>query len=201
LKNRSPIAASVAALNLAAVRRTTLWALALVCAVAVAWIVTPGGPSFARLPGGGGLMTPWIYTNLNGQAVASSQFTNKVLVLNYWATFCPPCLDEIPALKSFYKDYHSRGVELIGIAMDEEGARLVAPFVKAHDINYPIVLGIQDIAPPMFPQPIPRALIVDRQGRIAARYAGALTREELDKVVAPLLEGSAGASNAPTATQ
>ncbi len=144
-------------------------------------------PKFARLPGAGGLMAPWSYTNLDGKTLSSLQYSNRVVILNYWATFCPPCLEEIPALKTFYKDYRSRGVEIIGIDMDDEGARVAAPFAKTHDINYPVVLGVQDLVPPLFSRPLPASIIVDRQGRVAARYVGALSREELEKVVQPLL--------------
>ena len=169
-------------------KRAIDWGLPMIAAALLAWALMPHGPDFVRLPTGGGMLNPWSYTNLQGRTVASSEFTNQVLIINYWATFCPPCLAEIPHFNAFYEKYHKSGLEIIGIANDQEGSKIVEPFVKRHEIKYPVVLYDFPSMPPFGGQiPLPTTLIVNRAGKIVARYVGALSEEELEKTVAPLL--------------
>ncbi|HTI73288.1 MAG TPA: TlpA disulfide reductase family protein [Candidatus Limnocylindria bacterium] len=173
-------------------KRALEWGIPLTIAVLFGWLILPRGPQFARLPVGSTTLGPWVYTNLQGQAIRSSDFTNQVVLINYWATFCPPCKAEIPAFNAIYEKYHSRGLEIIGIATDPEGAELVAPFSKRYEIKYPVVLYD---APPLPPIgggiPLPTTLITDRNGKVVARYVGALSEEELEKALAPLLAAEA----------
>src|SRR5262245_27852736 len=79
---------------------------------------------------------------LAGRKVKLSDFRGKVVVLNFWATYCGPCRVEMPWLVDLYKQYRSRGLEVVGVSMDDEGAqKQVADFVREIGVPYPILLG------------------------------------------------------------
>jgi thiol-disulfide isomerase/thioredoxin len=174
-----------------AMKRVIDWGLPLLVVLALAYAFLPRDPQFARLPASGAPLSPWTYTNLHGQAVRSSDFTNQVMVINYWATWCPPCRAEIPHFNAFYEKYHRSGLEIIGIAVDQEGAAAVGPFVAHNDLKYPVVLyDFNPVALLGAQFPLPTTLIVNRSGKVVARYVGALSEKELEKTVAPLLADS-----------
>lgn len=126
----------------------------------------------------------------DGKPVALADFKGKLLVLNFWATWCPPCRKEIPELVEIHNRYGARGVALVGVAV-EEMAR-VPEFVKANDINYRIVVGrdkgiwlLQTLGNKA--AGLPYTVVLDRNGRIVFTKRGALTRERLEQVLEPLL--------------
>ena len=82
----------------------------------------------------------WQLQSLEGKPVQLADFKGKVVVLNFWATWCPPCRAEIPDLVSLQQQYAARGLVVVGISMDEGGPAGVASFVKT-GINYPVVNG------------------------------------------------------------
>lgn len=132
--------------------------------------------------------------DLSGQSRSLSAFDGKVLLINFWAPWCRPCRQEIPMLVAAQKRYGSRGLQIIGIAIDHPDA--VRPFARRHHMDYPILADpdkgarVQDAYASGGKAPagvLPYTAIVDRQGRIVARIAGALTRAQLDQLVKPLL--------------
>jgi len=130
------------------------------------------------------------FTGLDGKPVALADFKGKPLVLNFWATWCPPCLKEIPDLVEIHSRYAARGVALVGVAV-EEAAR-VPEFVKTHNINYPIVTGrdkgiwlLQTLGNKA--AGLPYTVVLDRSGNIVFTKRGAVTRERIEQVLDPLL--------------
>lgn len=128
--------------------------------------------------------------NLEGKPLPLADFRGKPLVLNFWATWCPPCRKEIPELIEFHNRYVSRGVTLIGIAVEDKAR--VAEFVAATPIPFPVLVGRdQGIAllQALGNQSagLPYTVVLDRQGNIVFTKRGALTRERLEQVIAPLL--------------
>jgi thiol-disulfide isomerase/thioredoxin len=77
--------------------------------------------------------------NLAGQSVKLSQYKGKILIVNFWASWCPPCIAEMPELSRFYKDHVGKGVEMVGIAIDNPTA--VRHFLEQHHVSYPVLLG------------------------------------------------------------
>lgn len=77
--------------------------------------------------------------NLAGQSVKLSQYKGKILIVNFWASWCPPCIAEMPELSRFYKDHAGKGVEMVGIAIDNPTA--VRHFLEQHHVSYPVLLG------------------------------------------------------------
>jgi thiol:disulfide interchange protein len=112
-------------------------------------------------------------TLLNGSKLDLSTQRGKVLLIDFWATWCVPCAKEIPILNSLDKDYKDKGVEVIGIAMDEDGPSKVKPFVKSHPMDYRVAIK-SDLTARSFGvgEVLPVAVLADKQGRIRFTHTG-----------------------------
>ena len=183
--------------------RWTRWLPPLVMAVAMAWVIehlsADRRSSFMRVPVGHGPTLAWNMPDLAGNRIDSTNFLGKIVVLNFWATWCPPCRQEIPELNAFHLSHTNDGVTVIGASVDDGGADAVRPFVQRMKIAYPVVLadalqqshfGGASLGPSTGGMSLPTTLVIDRQGHFVARYLGALTQKELDSAISPLLSGS-----------
>lgn len=112
----------------------------------------------------------------------------KVVVLNLWATWCPPCRKEMPGFINLYKKYKDKGVEIIGVAFDENGATVVPPFIKALGVNYPIYLDGGDIGSAYDLKAYPTTLVYGRDGKVVNKHLGYLSEEDLDNELGNLLK-------------
>ncbi len=115
---------------------------------------------------------------LDGSQVDSGSLAGRVTVLNFWATWCQPCLREIPELRALAADDR---LQVVGVALDEEGAAAVQPFVQSHDMHYRILLGNQEVFSAMGGLAIPYTLVVDPSLRIVNVYRGPATRDNVVK--------------------
>jgi cytochrome c biogenesis protein CcmG/thiol:disulfide interchange protein DsbE len=130
----------------------------------------------------------WELSDLNGKPIRLSDFGGKIVVLNFWATWCPPCRREVPALIAFQKEYADKGVQVVGVSMDKQGATEGASFAKKMGINYPIVLGDQKLSDAYGGiEGIPTTFIIDRRGAVVTAMEGETTRAMLESTVKPLL--------------
>ena len=112
-------------------------------------------------------------TTLTGETVRSQDYDQKVLVVNFWATWCTPCVYEIPHLNDLYRDFRSKGVEVLGISMDSADPEHVLRFTRQHRIKYPVVVGAPSVGDDFGGvRAIPTTFIVDREGEIVKRYDG-----------------------------
>jgi cytochrome c biogenesis protein CcmG/thiol:disulfide interchange protein DsbE len=124
----------------------------------------------------------------NGTTVDLSALKGKVVVVNFWATWCPPCRAEIPDFISVYNDYKSKGLEIVGVSLDEGGWSDVTPYVQRSKINYPIILGDRRVARTWGGiQAIPTTFIIDKQGNIAVSHVGMMSKAQLLEKIKPLL--------------
>ena len=123
-----------------------------------------------------------------GRDVQISSFQGKVVLLNFWATWCGGCREEIPAFIEFQDKYRNRGFTAIGIAMDTEGWTKVKPYLKTSKMNYPVVLGNDDLAKQYGLGSMPMTYLIDRSGKIAATYVGLVDRGNCENVISRLLE-------------
>jgi peroxiredoxin len=135
-------------------------------------------------------MPEFTLPDLSGKQRNIKEWEGKVLVINFWATWCPPCLKEMPEFEAMQKEFSDKGLQFIGIALDD--AEPVKEFIASKKITYPILLG-QDqgtkLAHDMgnIVNTVPFTAIVDKKGNIASRKMGTLTKDELVTVVMPLL--------------
>ncbi|MDT8322579.1 MAG: TlpA disulfide reductase family protein [Bacteroidota bacterium] len=124
----------------------------------------------------------------DGKEVTLASLKGKVVVLNFWATWCPPCRAEIPDFKRVYSAYKDRGVEILGVSLDHKGWSVIKPFIKQWDINYPVLLGGVEIARDYGNvRSIPTTFIIDRKGKVVDSHVGAMKEDALIKSFEKLL--------------
>jgi thiol-disulfide isomerase/thioredoxin len=128
--------------------------------------------------------------DLAGQSQAIAQWQGRVLVVNFWATWCPPCLKEIPEFVRLQQRYGDKGVQFVGIAIDDKSR--VATFVAQHGVNYPTLMAAQegiDLARNAGNRlgGLPFTVVIDRQGRTARIELGALDEKKLVPILERLL--------------
>jgi cytochrome c biogenesis protein CcmG/thiol:disulfide interchange protein DsbE len=129
---------------------------------------------------------------IDGQGeVQLSHLRGQVVLLNFWATWCPPCRMEIPDLAAVHQRYQAQGFQVIGVAIDREGPEVVRTFAREHQIPYPLVMGDDGlIAGYGGIRAVPTSFLIDRQGRLAKKYVGLLTGPRLERDVTALLQRS-----------
>jgi peroxiredoxin len=126
--------------------------------------------------------------SLEGEDLVLSELKGRVVVVNFWATWCGPCRVEIPHLKSLYEKYNSEGLEIIGISLDRGGERVVKPYVEKHEIKYPITMGNMEVVSKYGGiEGVPTTFIIDREGNIRYKWVGYRKKEDFVKVIIPLL--------------
>jgi thiol-disulfide isomerase/thioredoxin len=131
--------------------------------------------------------------DLDGKDLSLAQYKGKVVLVNFWATWCEPCQVEIPWLIEMQQKYAAKGFTVLGIAMDEEGAKVVTPWVQKErfdvngtksQMNYPIVIG-NDAAADKFGGLLgyPTSVLITRDGKIVKRITGIISYEEIAKSI------------------
>ncbi len=126
-------------------------------------------------------------TTLDGSQIEMRSFVGKPTLVSFWATWCSPCYKEIPVLKELaLKD----GVDIVTIALDKEGARVVQPFVEEHDIQYRVALGDQETFQRFNGFSIPYTLLLDGSHQVVNVYRGPVTREVIDRDLARIATGA-----------
>jgi len=130
----------------------------------------------------------FVLTTAEGRTVELKKLEGSVVVLNFWATWCPPCRAEIPGMLEVYDKYRGEGLEIVGIALDRDGWNVVTPFVERMNISYPVVLGGWEIVQQYGGiSAIPTTFILDRKGNVVKGHVGYLSKEDLEGIVRKLL--------------
>lgn len=130
----------------------------------------------------------WKLTTLDGHALNSADLAGKVQLINFWATWCPPCNAEIPGLIELQKRHEKDGLVVVGISLDQEGPDVVRQFVAAKKINYAVAMasgGIENAFGKF--DGIPTTFIVDRHGNLRAMDIGYASAQEFEDRVKPYL--------------
>jgi cytochrome c biogenesis protein CcmG/thiol:disulfide interchange protein DsbE len=133
----------------------------------------------------------------DGKTVRLSDYRGKVVLLDFWATWCGPCKTEIPWFIEFERKYKDRGFAVLGVSMDDDGWDVVKPFLKRIGVNYRVVMGNEqtgDLYGGI--EALPTAFLIDRQGRVAIEHVGLSSRREFEDGIEKLLEAPAGDSRA-----
>ena len=129
------------------------------------------------------------FKDIQGKSFALSDYKGKVVLLDFWATWCPPCRKEIPGFIEMYNSYRSRGFVVIGVSMDDSTSD-IKKFAKRYKMNYAILLGAgrDDLEPAFGQLPLPTAFVIGRDGRICAKHDGLTPKEDFEREIVPLLE-------------
>jgi len=127
--------------------------------------------------------------DMNGKDVRLSDFKGKVVLVNFWATWCPPCKAEVPDLVELKAKYGSEGFEVLGISVDDPVEEL-KPFADRFKVNYPLLVGadrddVQEAYGPIYGVPV--SMLVSRDGKICIRFMGQVTRERAEQAIRSLL--------------
>lgn len=131
----------------------------------------------------------WELKDVSGKTVKSSEFDGKVVILDFWATWCPPCRKEIPGFIELQKQYGKQGLMVVGISLDQEGPEVVEKFMKSYRINYPVVMGTTEIVEAFGGiEGIPTTFVIDRQGKIQSKHVGYVDKSVFEKEITPLLK-------------
>ncbi len=115
---------------------------------------------------------PFTLPDLHGNDVSLSDFEGKVVVLDLWATWCPPCRVEIPFLVSLHEEFEDQGLVVVGVGLDQGGAADLAPFAKEIGMEYTVLVGGRSVQQAYGVTAIPTSFVIARDGRIAAKHVG-----------------------------
>jgi thiol-disulfide isomerase/thioredoxin len=132
---------------------------------------------------------PVALRDLRGRTVRLTDFKGKVVLLNFWATWCPPCRAEIPELVKWQREYGSKGFQIIGVTYPPTNRRKVRSFLRTFKVTYPVLLGDKKTKA-LFDagETLPFSVVIDREGKVRANIEGILLPEEFEEIVKPLLE-------------
>jgi thiol-disulfide isomerase/thioredoxin len=122
--------------------------------------------------------------DLQGKTHRLADYRGKWVLVNYWATWCPPCLDEIPELISLHNAHHDKDLLVIGIAMDSGSNKKVADFAQAHGISYPVVMGDRKVTAQIGAvEVLPVSYLYNPQGEQVSYQAGGVTRASIEAYI------------------
>ena len=182
------------------------WILAVVAAVALGFLTLPVTPTFSLEPvsslfdydvsaaaacDADAKPAPLDYTlrDVTGEEVDLISYKGKVILLNFWATWCGPCKIEIPWFVEFQETYGDKGLVVLGLSVDDTPEQM-RPFIAEYQVNYPMLVGLgredfQEAYGPVWGLPI--TFMIDREGTLCRKHIGIGTKEEFEKDLADLL--------------
>jgi thiol-disulfide isomerase/thioredoxin len=121
---------------------------------------------------------------LDGGPLNTAALGGKVVVVNFWATWCVPCIAEIPSFNKLNRELGSKGVVVVGVSMDQEGAERVRPFLKKHTMDYTVALGSDAVSNQFgLSDLLPVTVVFDRSGKQVKRFDGLVSEADLQSVV------------------
>lgn len=127
--------------------------------------------------------------DLRGRTLRLSDYKGKVVLVNFWATWCPPCRAEMPDLIKMQREYRSKGLRVIGVTYPPEETKEVRQFIRKLGVNYPVALGTKETKT-LFDETetLPLTVVIDRQGNVREIIEGILLPEEFEQKIKPLLK-------------
>ena len=125
---------------------------------------------------------------MDGKTVRSADFNGKVVILDFWATWCPPCRAEIPGFIELQKKYQAQGLVVVGVSVDQASLDTIKSFVQKMGVNYPVVLADAKVVTAYGGiEGLPTTFIIDRAGRIVKQCLGFTKKAEIETEIKPLL--------------
>ena len=125
-------------------------------------------------PKEGYLAPKFTLRNLRGNLEGLDDHAGKVIVVNFWATWCAPCVKEMPSFETLYRRFRSQGLTVLAVSLDKDRSAKVQEFVDKYKLSFPVLLDTEGVAEKLYPSfTIPFTYVLDKQGRVAARIDGA----------------------------
>jgi thiol-disulfide isomerase/thioredoxin len=130
-----------------------------------------------------------VLKDLQGRNVRLSDYKGKVVLINFWATWCPPCRAEMPDLIKMQREYRGRGLQIIGVTYPPQTVREVRRFIRSLRVNYPVALGTKETKA-LFDQGeiLPVTVVIDREGNFRELIEGILLPDEFEEKIKPLFK-------------
>jgi peroxiredoxin len=138
------------------------------------------------------VMPDFSLVDAEGSLQRLSTVRGRIVLVNFWATWCPPCLDEIASLEALYQTYKDRGLEVLAVSSDKQGAQIVLPFVTQHRLSFPVLLDPSGEVTRLYGvSSLPTTYVLDREGRLVTVAVGGQnwTYHEAQEHIVPLLNG------------
>ena len=182
--------------------RLVRWVIAAAAVTALVYAMVPGLPGPTDLVGEDAAAASdvcpatarkadlnFTVKDMSGKNVSLSAFKGKVILLDFWATWCPPCKAEIPGFVELQDTYGSQGLQVLGVSVDDPIEKL-KPFADEFKMNYPVLVGLgrddlQDAYGPMWG--IPTTFLISRDGRICRKHSGLVGKDRYEKDIKALL--------------
>jgi thiol-disulfide isomerase/thioredoxin len=172
--------------------RAFRWAERLFWVALAGFVLVRLGPQISALTGVGptlGTAPSFEFTTLDGTVLTDADLRGRVVVVNFWATWCTPCRIEVPALQKLHEARAADGVVVLGAATDVGGARVVRPFVEERDVTYPVGVASRELRRAFGGiTALPTTFIIDREGVIRHRVFGFFAPPAMNAAVGRLLE-------------
>jgi len=137
--------------------------------------------------------------SLDGKSVRLSDLRGKAVLLNFWATWCVPCKIEMPWLVELQSEYGPQGLQIVGVAMDDSSKEDIAEFAKKMGVNYPVLIGKNDVADAYAVPAMPESFFIDRDGRIVDKIIGLKGKADIEDSIRKALNAQPGASQTTAA--
>ncbi|HYI02201.1 TlpA disulfide reductase family protein [Hyalangium sp.] len=163
----------------------------LACALLLGLAACKSGPDAIEAPGAG-FLGALALPAVGPQRGAATELTGRVVLVNFMATWCFPCVAEVPTLEALQRDYGPQGFQVVAVGMDLEGAKVLAPFADHYTLRYPVLLADeriisgQSVFGPIMA--LPTSFILDRQGRVVGAWQGMAGHEDLAKAIEKTLK-------------
>lgn len=183
--------------------RAVRWIIAVAAVVALVYTLVPSLPGPAEIASGAESSAAsdvcpadartanldFTVKDLNGSNVSLASFKGKVIVLDFWATWCAPCKAEIPGFVELQDAYGSQGLQMIGVSVDDK-VETLRPFASEFKMNYPVLVGLgrddlQDAYGPLWG--IPTTFVINREGKICKKHSGLVGKDRYEKDIKALL--------------
>ena len=143
-------------------------------------------PAAIRAQGG---KAPYLaLKDLRGRVVRLSDYKGKIVLLNFWATWCPPCRAEMPDLVKWQREYRTKGLQVVGVTYPPTDLTEVRKFIRGLRVNYPVMLGAKETKSLFDPaEALPLTVVIDREGNVRGVIEGIILPAEFEQKVKPLL--------------